>query len=135
LLTSTDFDSQSHGLHAEDWTNARFEGEPCLVRTDEHIGLNLGFFNSFGQGAFSLPPTPQELNNAMSVRWSGNITVPATGDATLALTQLGTDRLFLNGRLLIEDHGVTLQTQTVTMQLVAGQSYPLRIEYAADRPE
>lgn len=135
VLTPADVGLSVHGLRAEYWTNTCFEGKPTLVRTDERIGLNLGFFNFVGQEAFSLPPTPPELNNAMSVRWSGNISVPVTGDYTLGLTHLGTARLFLDGRILIDDPGVTLQTQAVTMRLVADQPYALRIEHAADRPE
>src|SRR5713226_4050842 len=48
---------QVHGLHAEYWTNTRFEGEPRLVRTDRHVNLNLGFFNYSSMNASSLPPT------------------------------------------------------------------------------
>jgi beta-glucosidase len=135
VLRPTDSNSPLHGLHAEYWTNTRFEGEPSLVRTDGQVGLNLGFFNFIGQGASSVPLTPQDFNNAMSARWTGSSIVPVTGEYTLALTHLGTARLFLDGQLLIDDPGITLQTHSVTRSLVAGQSYPLRIEYAADRPE
>ena len=135
VLTPGDSGLHLHGLHAQYWTNTHFEGEPSLVRTDQLIALNLGFFNFIGQGSFSLPLTPPSLNNAMSLRWTGSLTVFVTGDYTLALTHLGTARLFLDAQLLIEDTGITLETHVVTLSLVAGQSYTLRIEYAADRPE
>ena len=61
--------------------------------------------------------------------------MPTTGNYTLSLTHLGTARLYLDGQLLIEDPGITLETRSVTMHLVAGQPHALRIEYAADRPE
>jgi beta-glucosidase len=135
VLTSAEFGSAVHGLHAEYWTNTRFEGEPRLVRTDRQVALNLGFFNYGTMTASSLPATPTDLNNAISVRWTGNITAPATGDYTLSLTHLGTARLYLEGQLLIDDPGMTLATHSVTMQLVAAQPHALRIDYAADRPE
>src|SRR5438034_1098607 len=113
---------QVHGLRAEYWTNTRFEGEPRLVRTDRQVALNLGFFNYSIFNASSLR-TPEEFNNAISVRWTGSLTAPVTGEYTLALTHLGTARLFLDGRLLIDEPGVTLSTQSVTLQLVAGQPY------------
>ncbi len=125
---------QVHGLRAEYWTNTRFEGEPGLVRTDRQVNLNLGFFNYSIFNASSLR-TPEEFNNAISVRWTGSITAPVTGEYTLSLTHLGTTRLFLDDQLLIDEPGITLATQSVTMHLVAGQPHALRIEYAADRPE
>ena len=134
VLTPTGSGPEVHGLHAEYWTNTHFEGEPKLVRTDRQVALNLGFFNYSIFNASSLT-TPEEFNNAISVRWTGSITAPTTGEYTLSLTHLGTARLFLDGRLLIDDPGSTLGTQSVTLQLVADQPHTLRIDYAADRPE
>src|SRR5205807_739980 len=134
VLTPTGSGPQVHGLYAQYWTNTRFEGEPRPVRTDRQLALNLGFFNYSLFNASSLG-TPEEFNNAISVRWTGSLTAPVTGEYTLALTHLGTARLFLDGQLLIDEPGVTLRTQSVTLQLVAGQAYALRIDYAADRPE
>ena len=45
VLTPAGSGPEVHGLHAEYWTNTRFEGEPHLVRTDRQVALNLGFFN------------------------------------------------------------------------------------------
>src|SRR5206468_1681488 len=90
--------------------------------------------SSFVKPTYSVM-TPQEFNYAISVRWTGSLTVPVNGDYTLSLTHLGTARLFLDDRLLIDDPGITLQTQSVMVPLVAGQPHALRIEYAADRPE
>ena len=132
VLTPTGSISDLHGLHAEYWTNTHFEGEPELVRIDRQVALNLGFFNFMNA---SLLKTPDEFNYDISVRWRGSFNVPVTGDYTLSLTHLGTARLFLDGRLLIDDPGITLQTNSVTLSLVAGQSHALGIEYAADRPE
>src|SRR5258706_8332193 len=135
VLTPDGSASQAQGLRAEYWTNARFEGEPSQVRTDRQVGLNLGLFNFAMANSSSLPMLPEDFNNAMSVRWTGGLTAPATGDYTLSLTHLGTARLFLDGQLLIDDPGLTLRVESVTRHLVAGEPHALRIEYAADRPE
>jgi beta-glucosidase len=135
VLTPSGSASQARGLQAEYWTNARFEGEPGLVRIERQVGLNLGLFNFAMANASSLPQLPEDLNNAMSVRWTGSLIAPATGNYTLSLTHLGTARLFLDGQLLIEDPGLTLRIESVTRHLVAGEHHALRIEYAADRPE
>ncbi len=134
VLTPTGSSPEVHGLHAEYWTNTRFEGEPELVRTDRQVALNLGFFNYSIFNASSLK-TPEEFNNAISVRLTGSLTAPVTGEYTLSLTHLGTARLYLDGQLLIDDPGITLETQSVRLHLVADQPHALRIDYAADRPE
>src|SRR5260370_12407088 len=78
---------------------------------------------------------PMKLNSDISGRWRGSLTVPITGEYTLSLTHLGTARLYLDGQLLIDDPGVTLQTQSVTLSLEAFQPHALQIDYAADPPE
>jgi beta-glucosidase len=135
VLTPAGFGAGIRGLHAEYWANTRFAGEPDLVRTDRQVALNYGFFNYPGFNASSLPPTPVKFNNSLSARWTGSITAPATGDYTLSLTHLGTARLSLDDRRLIDDPGVTLSTQSATVHLVAGEPHALRIEYASDRPD
>ncbi len=134
VLTPTGSSPHIHGLHAEYWTNTRFEGEPELVRTDRQVALNLGFFNYSIFNASSLR-TPEAFNNAISVRWTGSFSAPVTGEYTLSLTHLGTARLYLDGQLLIDDAGITLETRSVRLHLVAHQPHALRIDYAADRPE
>ncbi len=132
VLTPVGSSPASHGLHAEYWINTRFEGEPHLVRIDRQVNLNLGFFNFINASSFT---TPEEFNYAISVRWTGSLTVPVTGNYTLSLTHLGTARLFVDGSLLINDPGIILHTQSVTLALIANQRYELRIDYSADRPE
>ena len=135
VLTPNGSAPEALGLQAEYWTNAVFEGEPSLVRTDRQVGRNLGLFNFAMANPSSLPPLPEDFNNTMSVRWTGSLSVPATGNYTLSLTHLGTARLFLDGQLLIDDPGLSLRIESVTRHLVAGERHALRIEYAADRPE
>src|SRR6266480_3771446 len=132
VLTPVGSDPHVRGLQAEYWTNTRFEGEPQLVRTDRQVNLNLGFYNFINASSLA---TPMAFNFDISVRWRGILTVPITGEYTLSLTHLGTARLYLDGQLLIDDPGVTLQTQSVTLSLEAFQPHALQIDYAADRPE
>src|SRR5207245_435237 len=132
VLTPTGSGPQVHGLYAQYWTNTRFEGEPRLVRTDRQVALNLGFFNYSLFNASSLR-TPEEFNNAISVRWTGSLTAPVTGEYTLALTHLGTTRLFLDDQLLIDEPGITLANQSVTMHLAAGQPHALTIAKPANQ--
>src|SRR5258706_7281776 len=132
VLTPVGSDPHVRGLQAEYWTTTRFEVEPQLVRTDRQVNLNLGLYNFMNASSVA---TPMKFNFDISVRWRGSLTVPITGEYTLSLTHLGTARLYLDGQLLIDDPGVTLQTQSVTLSLEAFQPHALQIDYAADRPE
>jgi beta-glucosidase len=125
------------GLRAEYWTNTSFQGAPALVRTDRQAALNLGvLFALPGFNASSLPPVPPELvGGPISVRWTGTITAPVTGDYTLALTSLGGSRLYLDGQLLVDHWGPhDLATRSATVHLVAGQPHTIRVDYTADHP-
>jgi beta-glucosidase len=134
VLTPANSGSEVHGLRAEYWTNTRFEGEPKLVRTDRQVALNLGFFNYSMFNASSLK-TPEEFNNAISVRWTGSLSAPVSAEYILSLGHLGTARLYFDDKLLINDPGITFATQSVRLHLVADEPHMLRIDYAADRPE
>ncbi|MFT4157382.1 MAG: glycoside hydrolase family 3 C-terminal domain-containing protein [Microbacterium sp.] len=92
------------GLRAEYWTNTDFSGDPFLVRTDGQIELMLGFHNFPGFNASSarFTPLPGELNGQMSVRYSGSLTVPVTGDYTFSVTALGRYSFFLDGQVVAQ---------------------------------
>ena len=150
------------GLRAEFWTNPRFDGDPFLVTTVPQAELNLGFFNfpGFNAASPSAVQLPAELNGRVAVRFSGTLTAPVDGDYQLAVTSLGTFRLSLDGRDLLDTvtagqtfggvaveplypyGGLTLQTATsrprvytVAYALTAGQTYDLQLDYAADTAE
>ncbi|WP_164234078.1 beta-glucosidase [Microbacterium hydrocarbonoxydans] len=90
------------GLRAEYWTNTDFWGDPFLVRTDGQIELLLGFHNFPGFNASSarFTPLPTELNGQMSVRYTGTLTVPVTGDYGFAVTSLGEYVFALDGQVI-----------------------------------
>lgn len=138
VLTPPDADPCVHGLRAEYWDNPGFEGDPALVRTDPHVDLNFGFFvyRGFNAGSPNLPPTPGPSmagpGALPSVRWTGTLTAPATGDYVLALTSLGSSRLVLDGQPLIDNLGLDLRPATAAVTLAGGEPHEVQIEYAAD---
>ncbi len=90
------------GLKAEYWTGTDFWGEPLVTRTDGQIELLLGFHNFPGFNASSAryDRLPTELNGQMSVRYTGTLTVPVTGEYRFAVTALGTYSFSLDGRVV-----------------------------------
>ena len=126
-----------HGLRARYWANTEFDGEPALVRTDRQAAVDLGLvFSLPGLSASSLPAVPPELIGApVSIRWTGTITAPSSGNYQLALTSLGGSRLYLDGKLRIDHWGPhDLSTTSVTMNLQKGEPHKVRIDYVADHP-
>lgn len=138
VLTPPDANPGTHGLRAEYWDNPTFAGDPALARTEPHVDLNFGFFvyAGFNAGSPNLPPIPAPRiagpGALPSVRWTGTLTAPATGEYMLALTSLGSSRLELDGQETIVNLGIDLTPATATVALVEGEPHEIRIEYAAD---
>lgn len=125
------------GLRAEYFLNPDFSGTPELDRTDPYAGVNGGFFFNSGFNAASphFPTQPQSLNTNVSVRWTGTLTAPVDGAYELSVATNGTSTVYLDDAPVIatmpaEATGVT----TATVELTAGTSYDVRVEYINDVP-
>ncbi|MDE3148161.1 MAG: glycoside hydrolase family 3 C-terminal domain-containing protein [Acidobacteriota bacterium] len=115
--------SGQHGVLAEYFDNTTLSGKPMITRT-VRIPETLSEFGG---------PIPGLTSN-FSLRWTADLTPPATGDYTLGTEIWGKMRLYLDGKLLID------QTQkqspftpgTATVHLEAGRAYALRAEYISE---
>ena len=92
-LSHIDSGRTAAGLHGVYFDNNRLEGEPRLVRDDPRIDFGWTL-NSPGRGI------PFDW---YSVRWTGTITVPAGGVRRLGVEANDGYRLYLDGKLLIDD--------------------------------
>lgn len=141
------------GLTAQYWDNLAWFGEPQITRVEPRAELNYGFFDLFPGLGVSSPRAlgkPAGLAHPFSTRWSGRLTVPASGDYRLSLTALGSARLYLDGQLLIEiapgaagmaaggpafgSAASAVQVASTAVTLTAGAVHGVLIEYAADAP-
>lgn len=113
-------DSTVAGLVGAYFDNNALEGTPRLVRTDPTV--NFGWtLNSPGRGI------PYDW---YSVRWTGRLTAPAGGVHRLGVEGNDGYRLFVNGRLVIDDwEKRSYGSRLVTIDLPAGQTADLRLEY------
>jgi beta-glucosidase len=108
-----------HGFHAEYFKNRDLTGSPAIVRVDESINLNS-----------SDPVAPDFPATDFSARWTGNLAVPVTGNYTLTFTGDDGYRILLGNKLLADNwvrEPATAQSSTV--ELEAGKTYALRVEY------
>ena len=112
-------DATGTGLRGEYFANQNLEGQPTLIRTDKQV-------------QFDWPgtPAPGIRHTNFSVRWTGTLTPPASGEYRLSLAADDGCRLFLDDKSLV-DHWVdgAVSSQGATVNLVAGRSYKLRVEY------
>lgn len=108
------------GLAATYFNNTNFTGT-SVSRTDAIVNFN------WGNGS----PAAGITGNTFSARWLGQVRAIETGNYRF---QTRTDegvRLWVNGRLLIDNwrpHSLTTNT-SATIRLVAGQRYDLRMQY------
>jgi beta-glucosidase len=107
-----------NGLTAEYYNNANLEGTP-KIRHDGQI-----LFDPSNQ-----PPDPAIPGTPMSARWTGDLTPAVSGTYRLAVKNDGGIRLYVDGNLVIDRWDNNEAADTMTVRLVAGEKYPVKVEY------
>ena len=109
------------GLYGDYYATKDFTGTVKLRRTDRAIQFDWGMRSPFTE-------VPAD---GFSVRWTGEVEAPVTGDYTFATNADDGVRLWVNGRLLVDDwqtHPATLRRAT-PIRLTAGVRYSIKLEY------
>jgi len=107
------------GVTARYFKGKSLAGTPVLTRTERTIDNNWG----------SAEVAPG-LADDVSARWTANLEAPFTETYTFTTTSDDGVRLWLDGKLIIDnwtDHGTT--DNSARVNLVAGQIYALRMEW------
>ena len=119
-------DGRTPGLKAEYFINQELRGPAAVVRTDARIDFDWGRYQ----------PAPELTGNNFSVRWTGKLAPPESGNYKLGFTADDGARLYLDGKLLV-DAWTTNPNKTVTtdIALEGGRSYDLRLEYFQNNRE
>ena len=108
-----------NGLKVEYFDNANLSGTPN-TRVEDYL-----LFDPKNR-----PPDPLVPESPMSIRWTGELIAPATGQYTFAFTSDDGCRLYLNGKKLIDSWRVrSEETDYVTVSLEEGKTYELKAEY------
>jgi beta-glucosidase len=129
-------DPTGRGLRVEYWPNPDFQGPPGEVGVERRVAASAGFFSYQSVNAASVPPVPRQYSlSKFSARWTGTLTVPATGEYTFTLTSRGRGWVYLDGVPIIDhsdEHELALRSATV--RLVEGARHELRVDYSASAP-
>ncbi len=108
-----------HGLLGEYFPNPTLSGTPQVTRIDEQVNF------AFGSGE----PGPELPVDNFSIRWTGTLTAPTTGDYVLGTTSDDGSMLFIDDKLAVDNGGThAATTVTATVHLDAGP-HSLRLEY------
>src|SRR5215471_4610783 len=119
-LSSVDSGRVVRGLRGEYFDNNRLTGAPRFVRTDGRVDFGWTL-NSPGRGI------PFDW---YSVRWTGKLTIPAGGVKRLGVEGNDGYRLYLDGKLVVDDwvkrsYGSTL----ASVNLASGSTHDILLEY------
>ncbi|MDI9238438.1 glycoside hydrolase family 3 C-terminal domain-containing protein [Lysobacter sp. LF1] len=128
-----DAKSPERGLKGEYFRNRDLSGTPALTRVDSQIGFrwdrgsptdNL-MARGEAHGGQSVP------SDNFSIRWSGQLLPPVTGTYQIEGAANDGFRLYLDGKLLIDQwkDSDRLRADSATVQLQQGRAYDLRLEY------
>ena len=116
----TEDSRKEHGLKAEYFSDIKLEGSPVLTRTDNAV--------DFAWGDTGVSP---ELLKNYSVRWTGVLVPPETGDYLIGFIGQDGYRVWFDGNLIAEDWNIhhPATTQTKKFHLEKDHAYPVKIEY------
>lgn len=114
------------GLSAVYYNNADFTGR-SIKRVDAVINFN------WDDG----PPARFLGPDSFSAQWTGFLTPPESGAYTFVTRSDDGIRVWLDGAMIIDAWTAQRFTETTSqqVQLTAGQSYPIRVEYVEDEGE
>ncbi|HSB93653.1 MAG TPA: glycoside hydrolase family 3 N-terminal domain-containing protein [Flavitalea sp.] len=108
------------GLKGEYYSNLQFNGKPAVVRNDKQVQFNWTLF----------PPDTALTTDNYSVRWTGTLTAPSSGEFNIGIEGNDGYRLYVDEKLLVDRWNKISYTSTlVPVKFVRGKRYALRIEF------
>jgi beta-glucosidase len=108
------------GLKAEYYKDTSLSGNPVVTKVVEGINENWDYAN----------PVDGLPADYFSVRWSGYITPPVSGQYVLTVTGDDGYRLLIEGKKVIENWDIHApESMNVTIKMEAGKKYALVLEY------
>ena len=108
------------GLQAEYFNGQDLKGEPLVRRVDANVDFD------WGGGS----PDPKVPSDHFSVRWTGTLLPPVTGDYKIGTRSDDGARLWVDGKLVIDDwRDQGVESRSAKVPLTAGVPVAIRAEY------
>ena len=115
------------GLKGFYFSNSDLIGNPAFEKQDEQVNFKWTLYS----------PNPEKLQpDNYSVRWTGKLEAPNSGKYQLGLRGNDGFRLYLNGKLMIDNwEKLSYSTKTVEVDFVKGQKSDIVVEFHENRGE
>jgi beta-glucosidase len=125
----TNFHGGQPGLKAEYFANSNFKETPVVTRVDTAVDLGKGFGSSSSMGSILSKPD-SIFKNGFSIRWTGSVQVPASGNYVISISDNNGMRFFLNHKKVMHaERGFGVAPHHYKVHLKAGKKYPVRLDY------
>jgi beta-glucosidase len=128
-----DAGSSAHGLRGEYFRGRDMSGSPVLTRTDSTVEFKWyrGSPTSDLVARGEVPADRAMANDDFSVRWTGQLVPPTSGDYELTVTGDDGFRLWVDGKAVIDEWTTTsrARARSVGVRLASGRPASLRLEY------
>ncbi len=125
--------SSAHGLKGEYFRGKDFGGDAMLTRVDPTVDFRWyrGSPTSDLMARGEIAADRAIDNDDFSVRWTGQLLPPVSGDYTLSVTGDDGFRLLVDGKPVIVEWTTSprARARSVTIHLDAGKTYDVRLEY------
>ena len=119
-------DGDGNGLRGEYFSNDDLTGKPVYAGQDQWLDFWWDVKTSYMDG------------DRRSGRWTGSLSVPESGTYKVRLTNSGKCRLYLNGKLVLENDAprslipeLGIESKDDVLTLISGKTYGIKIEYSA----
>jgi beta-glucosidase len=131
-----DASSKEQGLKGEYFRGRDFSGAPLLTRIDSRIAFrwDRGSPTDDAVARGEIKTADAVPSDNFSVRWTGQLLAPASGTYEINVAANDGMRLYLNGALVIDawELSARLQSKSAKIDLEAGKSYSIKLEYFED---
>ncbi len=119
-LTCIKNNKTENGLSGEYFNNVTLNGKPVLTRIDKELNFRWTLFS----------PDPEINYDFYSVRWTGKIKAPATGNFKIGLDGNDGYRLYLNDKMIIDNwKSQTYSTIMEDYYFEKDKEYDIRVEF------
>ena len=113
-----------HGLYAEYFGNKDFSGTPAKTRVDKDVDFTWR----------DDTPVNGKMAAIFSVRWTGKIEAPESGEYTIGFNGNGGFKIYLDNKQKLSVRNLRGDRE-FTVTLEAGKSYDLKVEYVNYGPD
>ncbi|MFO1389710.1 glycoside hydrolase family 3 C-terminal domain-containing protein [Cellvibrio sp.] len=131
-----DANSKQQGLKGEYFRGRDFSGAPVFTRIDSRISFrwDRGSPTDDAVARGEVKSADAVPSDNFSVRWTGQLIAPTTGSYEISVSANDGMRLYINGALVIDSWELSarLQSKSAKINLEAGKSYAIKLEYFED---